>query len=195
LPIRRLVLATNENNVLEEFFRTGVYRPRSAAQTYATSSPSMDISRASNFERFVFDLEGQDADKVRELWQQLEQKGEFDLSAMQPDFEARYGFVGGVSTHADRLDTIRSVHRDSGLLIDPHTADAVKVAAAYIETGVPMLVLETALPAKFSETIVEAIGRPAPVPEHLQELASLPQRVEIMDCDARLVREYIKQHA
>ncbi|GAB2888762.1 threonine synthase [Paralcaligenes ginsengisoli] len=195
LPIRRLVLATNENNVLEEFFRTGVYRPRSAAQTYATSSPSMDISRASNFERFVFDLVGQDADKVRELWQQLEQKGEFDLSAMQPDFEARYGFVGGVSTHADRLDTIRSVHRDSGLLIDPHTADAVKVAAAYIETGVPMLVLETALPAKFSETIVEAIGRPAPVPEHLQELASLPQRVEIMDCDARLVREYIKQHA
>ncbi len=195
LPIRRLVLATNENNVLEEFFRTGIYRPRAAAQTYATSSPSMDISRASNFERFIFDLVGQDAGKVRDLWKELEQKGEFDLSALQPSFEARYGFVSGVSTHADRLETIRSLNEETGVLIDPHTADAVKVAAAYVEADIPMLVLETALPVKFAETITEAIGHSAPVPEHLQALSSLPQRVELMDCDAELVREYIKQHA
>lgn len=195
LPIRRLVLATNENNVLEEFFRTGIYRPRPAAQTYATSSPSMDISRASNFERFVFDLVGQDANKVRDLWKELEQKGEFDLSAMQPSFEARYGFVSGVSTHADRLETIRSVYEETGVLIDPHTADAVKVAVSYVEPDIPMLVLETALPVKFGETITEAIGHPAPVPEHLQALSSLPQRVEVMECNAERVREYIKQHA
>lgn len=194
LPIRKLVLATNENNVLEEFFRTGVYRPRSAEQTHATSSPSMDISRASNFERFVYDLVGRDSDRVRELWQQLADKGEFDLSAQRASFEQRYGFVSGVSTHADRLQTIRNVHRDSGVLIDPHTADGVKVAAAHVEPGIPMLVLETALPAKFGATIEEAIGESAPIPDKLQGLGELPQRVEVMDCDAALVREYIESH-
>lgn len=195
LPIRRLVLATNENNVLEEFFRTGIYRPRSAAQTHATSSPSMDISRASNFERFVFDLLDQDASRVRECWNQLEQKGEFDLSRLLPLFESRYGFVAGVSSHHDRLATIKAVYGEIGLLIDPHTADAVKVAAPYLEEGVPMLVLETAMPAKFGETIQEAIGSPAPIPEHLRELATLPQRVETMDCEVGLVRDYISRHA
>lgn len=195
LPVRRLVLATNENNVLEEFFRTGVYRPRPAAQTYATSSPSMDISRASNFERFVFDLVERDAERVRGLWRQLGETGAFDLSRLQPQFEARYGFVGGVSTHADRLATIRGVHESTSILIDPHTADGVKVARTYVEKGVPMLVLETALPAKFDATIREAVGHPAPVPDHLRDLSSLRQRVEVMACDAGLVREYIARHA
>lgn len=195
LPIRRLVLATNENNVLEEFFRTGIYRPRSAAQTHATSSPSMDISRASNFERFIFDLLDRDPAKVKACWQQLAEKGEFDLSELQPLFASRYGFVSGVSTHADRLNTIKSVQDENGVLIDPHTADGVKVAQAYVEDGIPMLVLETALPAKFSETIQEATGQPAPVPEHLQGLAALPQRVENMDCDKALVAAYIARHA
>src|SRR5690606_28547309 len=133
LPIRRLVLATNENNVLEEFFRTGIYRPRSAENTHATSSPSMDISRASNFERFVFDLVGQDAGEVRRLWSDLSQKGYFDLSAYLPEFESKYGFVAGASSHADRLATIRRVQEETGVLIDPHTADGVKVAEAYLE--------------------------------------------------------------
>lgn len=195
LPIRRLVLATNENNVLEEFFRTGIYRPRSAAQTHATSSPSMDISRASNFERFIFDLLDRDPAKVKACWQQLAADGEFDLSALQPSFESRFGFVSGVSTHADRLRTIKSVQDENGVLIDPHTADGVKVAQAYVEDGIPMLVLETALPAKFSETIQEATGKPAPVPEHLRGLSELPQRVETMDCDKELVAAYIARHA
>lgn len=195
LPIRRLVLATNENNVLEEFFRTGIYRPRSAAQTHATSSPSMDISRASNFERFVFDLLEQDAGQVRACWDQLSTQGYFDLSARLPELESRYGFVAGVSTHDDRLQTIKSLYEETGMLIDPHTADGVKVAAQFVEPGIPMLVLETALPAKFTETIQEAIGSPAPVPAHLRALATLPQRVKVMDCDVDLVRDYIKQNA
>ncbi|MFT0850874.1 threonine synthase [Achromobacter sp. F4_2707] len=195
LPIRRLVLATNENNVLEEFFRTGIYRPRSAAQTHATSSPSMDISKASNFERFVFDLLGRDPERLRELWQNLEAQGQFDLSHLKPQFEARYGFVSGTSSHADRLATIKKVQQETGVLIDPHTADGVKVAADYIEEGVPMLVLETALPAKFAETILEAVGTEPPVPEHLTGLASLPQRVVNMACDEQEVRDYIRRHA
>ena len=195
LPVRRLVLATNENNVLEEFFRTGVYRPRSAAQTHATSSPSMDISKASNFERFVFDLMGRDPAKLSSLWKQLETQGYFDLADRKAEFEERYGFVSGTSSHADRLATIKRVHQESGVLIDPHTADGVKVAAQYLEEGVPMLVLETALPVKFAETIREAVGVEPPVPEHLAGLADLPQRVVKMACDAEQVRQYIRDHA
>lgn len=195
LPVRRLVLATNENNVLEEFFRTGVYRPRSAQNTHATSSPSMDISRASNFERFVFDLLDRDPARVRQAWNQLASQGYFDLTDMKPLFESRFGFVAGVSNHADRLATIRSVSGSTGVLIDPHSADGVKVAREYVEPGVPMLVLETALPAKFNETIREAIGCDAPIPPHLHDLATLPQKVQVMECRVDDVRRYIETHA
>ncbi|MGB6155387.1 MAG: threonine synthase [Castellaniella sp.] len=195
VPIHRLVLASNENNVLEEFFRTGVYRPRPASQTYATSSPSMDISRASNFERFVFDLVAQDPARVRSLMSDLKQDGQFDLSDLKPQLADRYGFVAGTSTHADRLSTIRAVYQESGLLIDPHTADGVHVALSHLDPDIPMLVLETALPAKFSETILEATGRQPEIPVALQDLQQQPQRFEIMDCDASLVADYLRRHA
>jgi len=195
LPVRHLVLATNENNVLEEFFRTGIYRPRAAAHTYATSSPSMDISRASNFERFVYDLVERDTGRVCALWADLARDGQFDLSSYLPLLESRYGFQAGASSHADRLATIRSVYEQSGVLIDPHTADGVKVARQYVEPGVPMLVLETALPAKFSETIEEALGHPAPLPAGLEDLESRPQRVQVMDADPQAIRQYIAGHA
>ncbi|MER1939828.1 MULTISPECIES: threonine synthase [unclassified Castellaniella] len=195
VPIHRLVLASNENNVLEEFFRTGVYRPRPANQTYATSSPSMDISRASNFERFVFDLVAQDPARVRSLMSALKQDGQFDLSDLKSQFTERYGFVAGTSTHADRLATIRAVYQESGLLIDPHTADGVHVALSHLDPGIPMLVLETALPAKFSETILEATGRQPEIPEALRDLQQQPQRFEVMDCDAGLVADYLRRHA
>lgn len=195
LPVRRLVLATNENNVLEEFFRTGVYRPRAPAQTYATSSPSMDISRASNFERFVFDLVGRDAPRVKALWAEMASNGFFDLSDLKPLFESKYGFVSGTSSHVDRLATIKLTFEETGIVIDPHTADGVKVAGQFVEPGIPMLVLETALPAKFSDTIEEALGRPATPPGALANLEFLPQRVEIMDCTVDAVRQYLEAHA
>jgi threonine synthase len=195
LPIRRLVLATNENNVLEEFFRTGIYRPRQPAQTHATSSPSMDISRASNFERFVFDLHDGDSAQVAKLWRELSSEGFFDLSDRLGEFESKYGFVAGVSRHDNRLETIRRVFDDTGYLIDPHTADGVKVAQEYMEPGVPMLVLETALPAKFSETIEQALGRPVPMPVGLEDLMQRPQKVTLLPCDVASVRAYIIEHA
>ncbi len=195
LPVHRLILATNENNVLEEFFRTGIYRPRSAAQTYATSSPSMDISRASNFERFVYDLVKGDANRVKLLWQQLSSEGSFDLSMYRDEFERDYGFVAGVSSHDDRLATIRRVFDETGTLIDPHTADGVKVAWEHLESGIPTLVLETALPAKFSETIEQALGRPVPPPPGLEDLELRPQRVVELPCEVASVRDYIKEHA
>lgn len=195
VPIRRLVLATNENNVLEEFFRSGIYRPRGAAQTYATSSPSMDISRASNFERFVFDLVGRDPQLINALWADLARDGYFDLSSLKPVFESQYGFVAGKSTHQDRLSVIRTTFETTGVLIDPHTADGVKVAREYVEPGVPMLVLETALPVKFGETMQAALGRQVPAPAALADLETLPQRVEVMDCTVESVRRYIEAHA
>jgi len=155
----------------------------------------MDISRASNFERFVFELVGRDPARVKALWASLAKDGSFDLSDLKPQFESRYGFVSGASSHEDRLATIRSVYEETGVLIDPHTADGVKVAREFLEPGVPMLVLETALPAKFSETIEEALGRPATPPGNLANLESLPQRVEVMDCSEAAVRRFIEANA
>ncbi|WP_243232781.1 threonine synthase [Microbacterium sp. CIAB417] len=195
LPIRRLVLATNENNVLDEFFRTGVYRPRNAAQTLATSSPSMDISKASNLERFIFELVGRDASRVTAVWRDLDEQGFFDFSADQPRFESEFGIVSGTSTHADRLATIRSVHEASGDIIDPHTADGVKVAREYVESGVPMLVLETAKPQKFAETIREAIGIELEYSPELQAMLDAPQHVTELADDEQALRAFIEQHA
>ena len=196
VPIGRLVLATNENDVLDEFFRTGVYRVRSAAETHATSSPSMDISKASNFERFVFDLVGRDADRVRELFAvQLVAQGSFDLSGT-PEFAAladRYGFVSGSSTHADRLANIASVWERDGVLVDPHTADGVQVARRFVRDGVPLVVTETALPVKFAETIVEAIGREPERPERFAGLEDLPRHVVELPNDAAALKALIAQ--
>ncbi|MFN3985379.1 MAG: threonine synthase [Rhodocyclaceae bacterium] len=195
LPIARLVLATNENDVLDEFFRTGVYRPRGAAETQVTSSPSMDISKASNFERFVFDLVGRDSARVAALWQQVDGGGAFDLSGTA-DFTRlpEFGFVSGSSTHADRLETIRAVFDRYGLMIDTHTADGVKVArerAGDVPDGVPIVVLETALPVKFADTIREALGREPERPAELMGIEALPQRVEVMPPDVEAIKRFI----
>jgi threonine synthase len=188
LPVRRLVLATNENDVLDEFFRTGHYRVRRAAR--ATSSPSMDISRASNFERYVFDLVGRDAAQVRALWQTLDAQGEFDLSSLAGRIAAS-GFVSGVSTHSDRIATIRRTSERYGVTVDPHTADGIGVAERYREPGVPMICLETALPAKFAETIREALGHDPVRPKEFENLESLPQRFEVIEPDAGAVKRAI----
>jgi len=195
VPIRRLVLAANENNVLDEFFRTGVYRPRSAADTHATSSPSMDISKASNLERFIFELVGQDPSRVADFFRSIDAQGFVDLSAEQPRFEAEFGIVSGTSTHADRLATIRSVHEASGEIIDPHTADGVKVAREYVETDVPMLVLETAKPQKFAETITEAIGVQLEFSAELQRMLAAPQHVTEMADDEQALRAFVAANA
>jgi len=196
LPIERLVVATNENDVLDEFFRTGVYRVRGSADTFETSSPSMDISKASNFERFVFDLLERDGTLVKSLFgKALNDSGRFDLSA-DPRFAqaAHYGFVSGKSTHADRLSTIRQTWERFGVMIDTHTADALKVAREHLQPGVPMIVLETALPIKFAATIVEALGREPDRPAKFEGIEALPKRVTAMAADAAAVKAYIAQH-
>jgi threonine synthase len=196
LPIRRLIAATNENDVLDEFFRTGVYRVRKAQEVHQTSSPSMDISKASNFERYVFDVVGRDADRLAALWRQLDATGRFELTSAEDRARiAATGFVSGASTHRDRIDTIRSVHATYGVLIDTHTADGVKVGLQQREPGVPLICLETALPVKFAEAIREAIGRDPERPPGYEDLEALPQRFSVIDADPEQVKRIIAQHA
>jgi len=197
LPIRTLVAATNENDVLDEFFRTGVYRVRGAADTHETSSPSMDISKASNFERFVFDLVGRDAAKLRTLFvDDLGRQGFFDLSRDPVFAQAaeRFGFRSGRSTHADRLATLRDTDRRFATLIDPHTADGLKAAREHLAPGVPMVVLETALPIKFAATLVEALGHEPERPAKFEGIEALPKRVVKLPADAGAVKAYIAEH-
>ncbi len=199
LPISKLVVATNENDVLHEFFQTGVYRVRKSAETLHTSSPSMDISKASNFERFVHDLLDGDAARVRALFRKVDTDGGFDLSG-EPGSDGdefakvgRFGFASGRSSHADRLATIRDVDARHGLVVDTHTADGIKVAREQIEDGIPMIVLETALPAKFNETIREALGRDAERPAGFENIEALPQRFDVMQADVETIKRYVAE--
>ncbi len=192
LPVKHLIMASNENDVLDEFFRSGRYRVRSGRETAQTSSPSMDISKASNFERFVFDLVERDPAMVARLWREVEDAGGFNLGET-PYWRgiAQYGFTSGRSTHADRLATIRRVHQQYGVIIDPHTADGVNVGLQLREPGVPLICLETALPAKFAEIIREALGRDPVVPPGYEGLESRLQRVAVMDPDVEAVKTFI----
>ena len=196
LPIARLVVATNENDVLDEFFKTGVYRVRGSADTFETSSPSMDISKASNFERFVFDLLGRDAALTKAYFgDALSRVGFFDLEA-HPAFSqaaSKFGFDSGKSTHADRLATIKDTWERHAMMIDTHTADAVKVAREHQKDGVPMIVLETALPIKFASTIVEATGREPDRPAKFMGIEALPKRVLSMPADVAAIKAFISE--
>jgi threonine synthase len=182
LPIRRLILATNENDVLDEYFRTGRYRVRKKAKK--TSSPSMDISKASNFERYVYDAVGRDPARLKLLWRSLEAKGEFTL---KPGDE----FASGRSTHGDRLASIRAIYEKHRVMIDPHTADGVHVGLQHREPGVPLVCLETALPVKFAETIREALGREPERPAEFVGLEERPQRVRVIEPNVAVLKRLI----
>ena len=195
LPIHRLIVATNENDVLDEFFKTGEYHPRLPEFTHITSSPSMDISKASNFERFVFDLMDRDAVQILALWAEVGVGEGFDLNLQLDKIRHRYGFVSGKSLHQDRLATIAAVYQTDGELIDPHTADGIKVAREVREPGELVVCLETALAAKFEKTIHEAVGNEVAVPRPagLAGLEGLPQRVQVLPNDAAAVKQLIRE--
>lgn len=194
LPIDRLIVATNENDVLNDFFNQGAYNPRPADKTYVTSSPSMDISKASNFERFVYLLLDKDSARVHQLFDGVKSGQGFDLSDVLEAVNNRYGFAAGKSTHADRLATIKDLYNHHNELIDPHTADGVKVARELQRDGEIIICAETALPVKFAETIVEAVGEiTIERPKHTEALEELQQYVTILDNDAELVAQEIRQ--
>jgi len=192
LPLR-FILATNENDVLDEFFRSGVYRVRPGDQVRVTSSPSMDIAKASNFERFVFDLHDGDGAAVAGLWRRLGEHGAIELSANDGFRELGGWIVSGSGTHHDRLDTIRRVAVENGVLVDPHTADGIFVGRTLRVPGVRLAALETAQPAKFGETIVEAIGQPPPRPRRFADLEDRPRRVTVIPSEVAAVKSEIEK--
>ncbi|MFT6067587.1 MAG: threonine synthase [Methylophilaceae bacterium] len=190
LPIDKLVVATNENDVLDEFFKTGTYRPRGSANTFHTSSPSMDISKASNFERFIYDLLDQNGDKVRDLWSGVDQGGAFNVKTLMTKVRG-FGLISGSSNHEARMQTIRATNAKYGVIIDTHTADGLKVALEHREKGTPMVVLETALAAKFEDALVEALGDVPPRPESLNGIEDLPQKFTVMEAGAQNIKDFI----
>lgn len=194
LPVRRLIVATNENDVLYEFFRSGRYRIRDSAHTFVTSSPSMDISKASNFERYIYDITGKDSERVCDLWHELSENGEFLLNAKEWDAVKESGFVAGRSTHADRLSCIKRIWDEYGFLVDPHTADGINAAEELKVPGVKTICLETALPAKFAATIEEAVGFEPPVPSGYEDLLNKPQKVLEMPADVEPVKKFVATH-
>ena len=193
LPIRNLVVATNENDVLDEFFKTGNYQPRSAEDTFQTSSPSMDISKASNFERFIFDLLGRDPVQLSSYWKEVDKGGSFKLSEDEFDLISGFGFISSSSQHTNRIKLISNYFEKFGIIIDPHTADGIKAALDHIDQDIPMIVLETALPIKFEQSILEATGKKPERPEGLKDIELLKQKLEILDNDVDLIKSFIRE--
>jgi threonine synthase len=195
LPLRRLILATNENDVLDEFFRTGAYRPRPDERVFQTSSPSMDISKASNLERFVFDLVGRNPYKLAKLWEMVDSGAGFILDAATLHLmKSQYGFISQKSTHADRIASIRAVYQETGLQIDTHTADAYYAAQIHGDPNVPLIITETAQACKFEESLVEALGVKPSRPDELQGIEDLPQRFYEVDKNPDDLKSFIKKH-
>jgi threonine synthase len=193
LPIRKLIVATNENDVLDEFFRSGAYRPRRSSETKQTSSPSMDISKASNFERFLYDVVWRDPAVVRELMLKVDTEGGFNMASCEQLWGRvpAFGFVSGRSTHADRISTIRDAYAKFGVEIDPHTADGLKVGLECHDGNGPLVCLETALPAKFESTMVEALGRQPGRPAQYAGLEELPQRFAVLTTSVERLKDTI----
>jgi len=190
LPVARLVIATNLNDSLARAFVTGIYEPRSVI---ATSSPSMDIQLASNFERLLFELAGRDAARVRARMDELRRTGtvhmpDAELDAMRELFAAH-----SIDEHETEM-TIRNLFEETGMLADPHTA--VGLAAARQESGnAPMIVLSTAHAAKFPEVVQRATGRVAEPPARLQAKLGRPERLTVLPNQYRAVAEFIASHA
>jgi len=191
LPINHLVVATNENDVLDEFFNTGNYSPRSSKETFQTSSPSMDISKASNFERFIFDLLGRNSTSLKEHWKKIDDGKSFKLSEENFKKIKDYGFVSSSSKHTNRMDSIRSLYNEVGVIIDTHTADGIKAAMDHLAPSNPMIVLETALPIKFEKSVFEAIGVYPKRPDSLKDLELLDQKFEVFENSVESVKKCI----
>ena len=191
LPINHLIVATNENDVLDEFFNTGNYAPRSSQDTFQTSSPSMDISKASNFERFIFDLLGRDSSALNDHWKKIDEGKSFKLKEENFQKIKDYGFVSSSSKHINRVNFIRSIYNDFGVIIDTHTADGIKAAMDHSTSINPMIVLETALPVKFEKSVFEAIGVYPKRPDSLKDLELLDQKFEVFENSVESVKKYI----
>ncbi|MEK9657631.1 MAG: threonine synthase [bacterium] len=190
LPLRRLIVATNENTVLDRFFKEGVYQK---TDVQVTSSPSMDISKASNLERFFFDLAGRDAGILAGWMEAFEGSDHVDLGDSLRDKARDYGFYSGTSTHCERQRVIKAIYERCGRIIDPHTAAAIKVAQDYREDDVPMICMETAKPCKFEDAVEEALGFLPDRPAGFEGIEDAEQRFYDVEASEDALKTFIKK--
>ena len=193
LPIDRLIIASNENDILPRALASGVYKTRGVV---ATQSPSMDIQVSSNFERLLFEAYGRDAGAIRALMGSLNQSGEFAV-APGPLQAIRDTFDAHAASEAECADEMARVYRDSAYMLDPHTAIGVSAARRGLarDSSTPMIVLGTAHPAKFPDAVARAIGvRPA-LPAHLQDLMRREERFTLLPNDQAAVARFIQQRS
>jgi threonine synthase len=190
LPVDKLLLATNENNILTRFINAADY---SLGGVVATVSPSMDIQIASNFERYLFHLFAENTDRLKEAFAELKEHGRISCT---PDemILVRNDFCSASVNQAATLQTIRDFYTETGYLLDPHTAVGVKAALDLLPPDSARVCLATAHPAKFSETVEQSLGFQVPVPESVNELYGKPTRCEIMDADIDKIREFFIAH-
>lgn len=188
--IRQLVLATNENDILSRFIDSGIY---SLGEVKITSSPSMDIQAASNFERYLYYLVDSDAVRTKELMEEFSLNGKIDLSGYQD--QIRRDFVASSIPETAVVETISSFYEKHNYVLDPHTAVGVKAAQLHKTVGVPMVCLATAHPAKFGAVVEEAIGTPPHIPESLVGITDKSSRCELMDADTKKIQEFVAKNA
>jgi threonine synthase len=191
LPIRRLILATNENDILSRFVGKGDY---SIADVVETPAPSMDIQLASNFERYLYYLLDQDTAKVREAMADFAETGNlaFDSSLQQ---RVAQDFLSGSANRSETIATIQEFHQATGYILDPHTAIGVKVGKEQTGGECPLVCLATAHPAKFGDAVQEAINTSPTIPESLAGIEQRPSRCEVIDADTKAIRNYVEQHS
>ena len=191
LPIERLVIATNVNDILARTLETGRYEVRGVTHTI---SPSMDIQVSSNFERLLFELHGRDADAVRRLMDGLAQSRAFGLAEGPREALAR-DFAAGRTDETETAGMMKATLAASGYLADPHTAVGLAVAARRARSGTPMVTLATAHPAKFPDAVEAATGIAPALPPHLHGLMTRPERQTVLPNDAGAVEAFILAHA
>jgi threonine synthase len=187
LPINKLLLATNENNILTRFINDGDY---SLTKVVSTVSPSMDIQVASNFERYLFHLYAEDPVRVRAAMSSLREGGKISFSDAEMD-RVRQDFCSASVDQVRTLETIGSFQREAGYLLDPHTAVGVRAALDLLPPTTARVCLATAHPAKFGEAVFQATGDPTPVPAGIAALEGMPTRCQVMDADLEQVRAFI----
>lgn len=190
LPVDKLLLATNENNILTRFINTADY---SLGGVVATVSPSMDIQIASNFERYLFHLFAENPARVKEAFAELREHGRISCSAHEMAL-VRKDFCSVSVNQAATLQEIRDFYAETGYLLDPHTAVGVKAALDLLPPDSARICLATAHPAKFSETVELSLGFQVPEPQSVKELYGKPVRCEIMDADINKVRQFLVEH-
>jgi threonine synthase len=188
--IRKLILATNSNDILSRFVNEGDY---TKAEVKATSSPSMDIQAASNFERYLYYLLDKNSDRTTEAMHEFAETGRLDLSSMSDQIKRDFGAVA--VSEEDVEATIRDFRQDHKYLLDPHTAVGVYAGLKHKQKNIPMICLATAHPAKFAETVQKATGVEPEQPGVIQGLFDKETRCEVMAADRDTVKEYIKNHA